>query len=528
MDCCLFYKAAVVILFVMIIFFFIDRRRTFHEREKVINESSESRESTETGGDIHVQTGSMMPYEQLMHAIAKKSFPNVAIAVQDILTNQEPILNKRKLALYLETIKTQNVPIIREVMSAIRPCALFPKHYKYILMMKAMATWDSDIVDAVCKQMLPRFKLSKEDTVRLLREALGMDDIRPMISICASLKNKRAVERDHAFCLLLQAVKSGSPTRVVYILRVLRPKKALTVQQSSTLMISSIESGSLEIVQIALKIRKKYPTKVIEKCLYQALTSNTDIFLHLIHELKPRISDLALEELLNIAYIINGNREATCHILRHYRPPSHVASKFLKVFMRDNDKVLVPVILTYVANLTNEEVQRICRLSLDIGTNLFISFTGTHSCHGETITELVADHFHQAKIENGHRAMFQTEALPDTIVHLIRSLQYSESNIMKNLLLLFAKSGNVPALQLFCNSFMRIKKEKHIINVVETLLSIPSDTKAIENLLSSVRSLSPKLLAKLDAIVNKSKVDPNLIEMVQHYRRKLKHVETEL
>lgn len=212
-------------------YFFIDRRHVFHEKEKVINESSESRVSMETGGDI--QTGTMMPYEQLMHAIAIKSFPNVAIAVQDILTNQEPVLNKRKLALYLETINTQNVPIIREVMSAIRPCALFPKHYKYTLMMKAVATRDSDIVDAVCKQMLPRCKLSKEDTVRLLREVLGMDDIRPMTSICGSLKNQRAVERDHAYCLLLQAVKSGSPTRVIYILRVIRPKKALTLQQLS-------------------------------------------------------------------------------------------------------------------------------------------------------------------------------------------------------------------------------------------------------------------------------------------------------
>lgn len=507
-------------------YFFIDRRHVFHEKEKVINESSESRVSMETGGDI--QTGTMMPYEQLMHAIAIKSFPNVAIAVQDILTNQEPILNKRKLALYLETINTQNVPIIREVMSAIRPCALFPKHYKYTLMMKAVATRDSDIVDAVCKQMLPRCKLSKEDTVRLLREVLGMDDIRPMTSICGSLKNQRAVERDHAYCLLLQAVKSGSPTRVIYILRVIRPKKALTLQQSSTLMISSIESGNLETVHIILKLRKKYPTKMIEKCLYRALTSSTDIFLHLIHEIKPRISNLALDELLNKTYIINGNREATCHILRHYPPPSDVASKFLKVFMRDNDTVLVPVILTHVANLTNEEVQCICRLSLDTCSNLFIFFTGTHSCPGEAVTELFADYFQQAKIENGNRAMFQTETLPDIIVHLIRSLQYSESKIMKSLLLHFAKSDNVPALRLFCNSFMRTDKDKHVIHVIETLLSISSDTEGIECLLSSIRSPSPKLLTKLDAIVNKSKVDPNLIEMVQHYRQKLKHVETEL
>lgn len=124
--------------------------------------------------------------------------------------------------------------------------------------------------------------------------------------------------------------------------------------------------------------------------------------------------------------------------------------------------------------------------------------------------------------------MFQTETLPDTIVHLIRSLQYSESKIMTSLLLHFAKSDNVPALRLFCNSFMRTDKDKHVIHVIETLLSISSDTEGIECLLSSIRSPSPKLLAKLDAIVNKSKVDPNLIEMVQHYRQKLKHVETEL
>lgn len=196
--------------------------------------------------------------------------------------------------------------------------------------------------------------------------------------------------------------------------------------------------------------------------------------------------------------------------------------------MRDNDTVLVPVILTHVANLTNEEVQCICRLSLDTCSNLFIFFTGTHNCPGEAVTELFADHFQQAKIENGNRAMFQTETLPDTIVHLIRSLQYSESKIMTSLLLHFAKSDNVPALRLFCNSFMRTDKDKHVIHVIETLLSISSDTEGIECLLSSIRSPSPKLLAKLDAIVNKSKVDPNLIEMVQHYRQKLKHVETEL
>lgn len=121
-------------------------------------------------------------------------------------------------------------------------------------------------------------------------------------------------------------------------------------------MIFLIELGNLEKVYIIFKLCKKYFIKMIEKCFYWVLIFSIDIFLYLIYEIKLRIFNFVLDEFLNKMYIINGNWEVICYILRYYLFLLDVVSKFFKVFMWDNDIVLVFVILIYVVNLINEEV----------------------------------------------------------------------------------------------------------------------------------------------------------------------------
>lgn len=61
---------------------------------------------------------------------------------------------------------------------------------------------------------------------------------------------------------------------------------------------------------------------------------------------------------------------------------------------------------------------------------------------------------------------------------------------------------------------MRIDKDKYVIYVIEIFLFIFLDIKGIECLLSFIWFFLFKLFVKFDVIVNKSKVDLNLIEMV--------------
>lgn len=61
---------------------------------------------------------------------------------------------------------------------------------------------------------------------------------------------------------------------------------------------------------------------------------------------------------------------------------------------------------------------------------------------------------------------------------------------------------------------MRIDKDKYIFYVIEIFLFIFLDIEGIECLLSFIWFFLFKLFVKFDVIVNKSKVDLNLIEMV--------------
>lgn len=65
---------------------------------------------------------------------------------------------------------------------------------------------------------------------------------------------------------------------------------------------------------------------------------------------------------------------------------------------------------------------------------------------------------------------------------------------------------------------MRIDKDKYVIYVIEIFLFIFLDIEGIECLLSFIWFFLFKLFVKFDVIVNKSKVDLNLIEMVWYYR----------
>lgn len=85
---------------------------------------------------------------------------------------------------------------------------------------------------------------------------------------------------------------------------------------------------------------------------------------------------------------------------------------------------------------------------------------------------------------------------------------------MMSFFLYFVKLDNVFVLWLFCNFFMRIDKDKYVIYVIEIFLFIFLDIEGIECLLSFIWFLLFKLFVKFDVIVNKSKVDLNLIEMV--------------
>lgn len=85
---------------------------------------------------------------------------------------------------------------------------------------------------------------------------------------------------------------------------------------------------------------------------------------------------------------------------------------------------------------------------------------------------------------------------------------------MKSFFLYFVKLDNVFVLWLFCNFFMRIDKDKYVIYVIEIFLFIFLDIEGIECLLSFIWFFLFKLFVKFDVIVNKSKVDLNLIEMV--------------
>lgn len=85
---------------------------------------------------------------------------------------------------------------------------------------------------------------------------------------------------------------------------------------------------------------------------------------------------------------------------------------------------------------------------------------------------------------------------------------------MMSFFLYFVKLDNVFVLWLFCNFFMRIDKDKYVIYVIEIFLFIFLDIEGIECLLSFIWFFLVKLFVKFDVIVNKSKVDLNLIEMV--------------
>lgn len=85
---------------------------------------------------------------------------------------------------------------------------------------------------------------------------------------------------------------------------------------------------------------------------------------------------------------------------------------------------------------------------------------------------------------------------------------------MMSFFLYFVKLDNVFVLRLFCNFFMRIDKDKYVIYVIEIFLFIFLDIEGIECLLSFIWFFLFKLFVKFDVIVNKSKVDLNLIEMV--------------
>lgn len=85
---------------------------------------------------------------------------------------------------------------------------------------------------------------------------------------------------------------------------------------------------------------------------------------------------------------------------------------------------------------------------------------------------------------------------------------------MMSFFLYFVKLDNVFVLWLFCNFFMRIDKDKYVIYVIEIFLFIFLDIEGIECLLSFIWFFLFKLFIKFDVIVNKSKVDLNLIEMV--------------
>lgn len=85
---------------------------------------------------------------------------------------------------------------------------------------------------------------------------------------------------------------------------------------------------------------------------------------------------------------------------------------------------------------------------------------------------------------------------------------------MMSFFLYFVKLDNVFVLWLFCNYFMRIDKDKYVIYVIEIFLFIFLDIEGIECLLSFIWFFLFKLFVKFDVIVNKSKVDLNLIEMV--------------
>lgn len=89
---------------------------------------------------------------------------------------------------------------------------------------------------------------------------------------------------------------------------------------------------------------------------------------------------------------------------------------------------------------------------------------------------------------------------------------------MMSFFLYFVKLDNVFVLWLFCNFFMRIDKDKYVIYVIEIFLFIFLDIEGIECLLSFIWFFLFKLFVKFDVIVNKSKVDLNLIEMVWYYR----------
>ena len=510
--------------------YFTDRRQLFHDREKVINESGESRISGEGEGSEPPQTNGVMAYPQLLIAVAKNSFPEVAMAVQDVLKNQEPILNLQKRDLYLEAVRTRNVPIIREVMVSIRPCALFPKHYKFTVMMESISAGDPDVVDVICKMLLPRSKLTKEDTVRILEGALAIDNQRILVSICASLKTKRLVERDHAYRLLLKAVESKDLVTVLHILRAIRPRRKLTVQQKSYLLQTSVDSCKLEIVNMILRMCGKIPSDEITNCLIQAVKSTPDIFLHLIHKLKPKLSETSLDNLLNNAYIVEGNNSLTSHIIKHYPPPPNIAHKFLQLFIRDSTEVLIPSILAHVNKLTNEEVQHICGLSLKTCSNLFRFFTGTHDCPRETISEIIMDHLQDWKPGGSCVSSCQTRLSPglsDTLVQVLKSLQFSESNILKNLYLNCAKSGNSHALGLLNNSEW-VNREKCILDALENLMCHSSHSGPIEVLLHSHSTPTKEFIARLEVLTKNSRADKRLIAAVQKYTSTWKYRESEI
>lgn len=507
-----------------------DLRRSFHNREGVISESSESEEDDQTAELISNLL--LTPYDQLMRAISRGSFPEIAMSVQNILDNHEPILNNEKMDLYLETIKTRNVPVIKEVMSAIRPCALFPKHYKYKLMSESLRARHRGVVDVVCKHLYPRFKLSKEDTVQIVKEAMDLNDMTIFLSVCAPLKNKRLVERHQAFDLLLQSIQTKNSAMVVQILRVIRPKKALISQQKSHLLISSIGTRNSEIVQILLRLYNKIPKAEIEKYLHHAMDSTPAIFLHLIHELRPTIADETLEDLLTAAYNTHGNSAVTWHIIQHFPPPAHLTKRFLNIFIKAEDSVLISVLLKHVSTLTNEDVQRIVLLSLQTWTNLFRFFSGTHDCPSETVIEIMEEHLVQVKRDH-LTSIYPRVNLSDdisaseTLVQIISSLQYSVSKIWERLYHTFAQSENIHGITLL-NHFPAENQENIVLRVLEDLSRHTSNTDVVDAMLASVVNPTNTFFAQLGKYSKLRNCEETSHEIIQNYLLKFERRPTQL
>ncbi|XP_061176915.1 uncharacterized protein LOC133185617 [Saccostrea echinata] len=499
-------------------------RCAYHNRENAINESGESQEEDQTAELI----SSIMenPYDQLIRVIGKNSFPEIARSVQNFLDNQEPILNKQKLVLYLETIKTHSVPIIKEVMSAIRPSVLFPKHYKYKLMSESLKSGNPGVVDVVCGHLLPKSKLSKEDTVQIFKEALELNDLKILLSICVPLKMKRSIERDQAYRLLLMSIGTKNSAIVVQVLRGIRPKKVLTSQQKSYLLTSSIDTSNLGIVQIVLRLHDKIRQVEIENFLHKAVQSTPEIFLHLVHELKPVFNDSTLEDLLNSAYAASGNRDITRNIIQHFPPPSDIAKRFLEMFIRADDVVLIIVLLAHVSKLSAEEVQGIVVLSLRTGTNLFRYFSGIHDCPSEKISEIIEEQFEQSRRSccSSNRCVNQTDdnSMWELIVHVLQSLQCSVSRIWEKLYQKFAQSGNTETLRLL-NLSSTDNQENVVLHVLENLSRHPLKNEVIEVMLVPILKPTKTFLAHLEKLFNSGNFEEASIEVIQKYLLNFQH-----